>query len=237
MKKTVVPLAQKYSTWHWAQERNVALAGRELLDPRDESGARDSELHRAGVVAVDARDRVRLPARELLERLVGVPVAEVADRDEARLDLLGLGGLRSGLPTEFSVERHDRGVAVEAVSRLLRLRGNVTLRVLLVREHERVAAPVAIVHREEVPGENAREPRISHGLLGRESLGAAAAAVFCVRQFGGALVAVVLARPVRAPLRRIDVVLRDGDELDVAVLCLLLLLGDVHEESGPAERP
>ena len=55
-----------------------------------------------GVVAVDAGDRVGLAAGELLEQLVGVPVAHVADRREPLLDLLGLGRLGQRPPSRAS---------------------------------------------------------------------------------------------------------------------------------------
>ena len=75
--------------------RRVAGGGGELLDAGDEGRPGDAQLHRGGVVAVDAGDRVGLAAGELLELLVGVPVAEVTDRRQALLDLLGLAGLEA----------------------------------------------------------------------------------------------------------------------------------------------
>ena len=127
---------------------------------------------------------------------------------------------------------------MEAVARLLCLAGHVPLRDLLVGEHERVAAAVAVVDREEVPGEDALQPRVALRLLRRQLAlgGAAGAAVLRARRLGGALVVVELARPVLAPLRRVGVVLGDLDELHVGVLRLALALADVHEQRGDADR-
>ena len=178
-----------------------------------------------------------LAARELLELLVSVPVAHLADLLEPLLDLLGLGRLRGGFLPELPVERHDRGVAVEAVARLLALGLHVALRVLLVEQHERVAAAVAVVDREEVAREDPRQPRVPRGFLGRHEAfrPAPASAVLRVCRLGGALVPVVLAGPVRAPLGRIDVVLRHLGEPDGGVPGLLLPLGDVDEQGADAE--
>jgi hypothetical protein len=60
--------------------RRVAGGRGELLDAGDESRPRNAQLHRLGIVAVYAGDRVGLAAAELLEQLVGVPIAELADR-------------------------------------------------------------------------------------------------------------------------------------------------------------
>ena len=154
------------------------------------------------------------------EELVRVPVAQLADALEALLDLLGGAALGQRLAAELAVERHDRGVAVQTVSRLLGLARHVALGELLILEHEGVAAAVAVVHREEVAGEDAGEPGVALGLLRRErALGTdQPAAVLGARRLGGAPVAVVLSRPVDAPLLGVDVVLGDLDQLEEGVL-------------------
>ena len=108
-----------------------------------------------------------------------------------------------------------------------------SLRTFLVREHEGVPAAVAVVDGEGVAGEHAGQPGRALGLLGRQhALGRGAAAVLGVRGRDRALVAVVFARPVLAPLGCVGGVLGDLDETQVGVLGLLLALEDVHQKSG-----
>ena len=92
------------------------------------------------------------------------------------------------------------------------LRFGLPLGLLLVVEHVGVAAAVAVVERERVPEEHAPEPRVAFDLLRGQGLTAAVSAKARASRFGCALIAVVLPRPVDAPMGWVGVVLPDFDE-------------------------
>ena len=183
------------------------------------------------IVAVDARDRVDT-AGHCLQHLVRVPVGQLADALEALLDLRCRGALRERLTAELAVERHDGRMAMEAVARLLRLARHVALGDLLVL-------------RACTRGRGGRGSRRRRGSL-RTAAGATGrarllrreaalgtnhpAAVLGACRLSGALVAVVLAGPVGAPLLRVDVSFGELDQLEVGALCLLLSLEDIDEQ-------
>ena len=97
---------------------------------------------------------------------------------------------------EPPIGRDDRRVAVQALARLRPRRHALGL--LLVGQHVRVAAPVAVVDRERVAGEHPLEPRIALDLLVGQRLRAAVLRAADVRR---PAIAVVLARPVHSPGR------------------------------------
>ena len=181
-------------------------------------------LHRRGVVAVDARDR-------MADQLARLGVGHRVDRLES-LDEVATAGLHVGAV--------DRGVAVEARARLLR--HVLAFGEGLVLEHVGVPALLAEVDRKRVARPHrpeARilgEPRLGHHRAGigrrrraRHRFAPPVARAYLVH---GAAVAVVLEREVLAPHRRILGVVAKLDNPVEGIPRLLLALEDVDQERG-----
>src|SRR5690606_38668215 len=154
----------------------------------DEAGPGDAQRHRLGIVAVDAAHRMRVTAFvELLTQIlitVLIALFEPGHRIAA---------------AELAIERHDRGMTMQAGSRL---RLAQALGRLLVREHVGMTPAVAVVDRERVAEEHAFQPRIALDLLLRQRLAAAVAPEPRLGGERGPEVAVVLGGPVAPPDRR-----------------------------------
>jgi hypothetical protein len=105
--------------------------------------------------------------------------------------------------THLAVERHDRRVTVQTGTGLRLLQAP---RRLLIGQHVGVTAPVPVVDGERVSQEHALEPGIAFDLLLRQRLAAAVSAEARAGGECGALITVVLARPVDTPRRWIGVV-------------------------------
>src|SRR5690606_38423614 len=82
------------------RERDVSF--RERGDSRQEPGAGDAQSHRVRIVAIDATDGMRMAG--VLQLLVKVLIAVLVSLFETSHRIPG---------AQLSVERHDRGVAVE----------------------------------------------------------------------------------------------------------------------------
>jgi hypothetical protein len=197
------------------QVRQIGVARGKCLDAVEEAGPRHSQLHGRGIMAIDAGDRVRNQPLALGVFLVmGLLVGHGAGFDKPGLDVAA---------AEVAIKRQDRGVAVQAGAGLLHLVDALGL--LLVREHVGVPALLAVVEAEGVAGEDALEARVSLELGGRQPV---AAAEFAALVVGGPQVAVVLAREVAAPDRRVHRVLGEVGEFEILFARLALALHDVH---------
>ncbi len=183
---------------------------------------RDAELHRIGVVTIDAGDGV------IDERLTGI-VFEVAclvvrhgaNQLKAFLYLLALvvvGDAR--FATVVFVGGDDRGMAVEAGPPLFVFRDAFGL--LLIAEHVGVAPLLAIVDRERVAGE---EDAVARELV--EALEGFAAAESRACDVNGLLVAIELARVVLAPFGGVDRSIGDRHDAKDGFLSFVTALADI----------
>ena len=220
----------------WMCGVGSALLG-ERADAEQEPRARHAQLHRLRIVAVDAAHGVgALGVREL------ELVPPATGFDEPVFDHLGVRrrvrhraerreALEDVAAAQPAVGRDHRRVAVQAIARLRHARHALGL--LLIGQHVRVAAPIAIVDRERVAREQPLQPRIAVDLLVGQRLGTAVLRAADVRR---AAVSVVLARPVHSPRRRVGRLLVDLDQAQVGILRLLLALEDVHEQRHREKR-
>ena len=205
--------------------------------PANEARARDAQLHALRIVAIDAAHRVS--AVHVLKRrrraagdwIRGAGLHDLGVRFAIRQLAERLEPLEHVAAAQSAIRRNHRGVALQAGAGLRPL--GDALGLLLVLEHVRVAATVAIVDRERVAGEHARQPGKRRGFLCRQRFRPAESRL---RRLRGALVVVVLARPVHAPGRRVGRLLADLDQTDVRIARLLLALEDRRQQCGDQEH-
>ena len=140
----------------------VSLALGQRRDASQKPRARDAQSHRLGIVAVHAAHR--MPVAAIVKLLVHFRVREL---------VRGVEAFHGVAAPELAVKGHDRRVAVEARARL---GFRQALGGLLVEEHERVAAPVAVVDGERVPPKHPLQPLVALDFLLGQGLAPRAAA-------------------------------------------------------------
>ena len=204
------------------QMRYGRRAFRQRLDAANKSGTGYPEVHGVGCVAVHAGDRMRMP--HVVQHFVGLLIAHGEGLFKALVRVA---------VAELAVERHHRGVAVDARAGLgLRL----SLGLFLILQHVRVAPSVSIVDGKRIAREHALEPGIPFDLFFGEGLGAAVSAETGASGDGGATVGIVLFGPVLAPDRRIGGVFIHLHQTHVWTQRLGLAFENIHQKGSHQHR-
>src|SRR5262249_33661867 len=140
------------------------------LNTFDEGRSGHPDRHGFRVMAVDAGYRVGMAARVQFR-------AQILIRESIRCLEPGHGIAVSDLP----VQRHHRSMTMEARPRL---RFGEPLRMLLILEHVRMPAAVAVVERKGVAEKHPLEPRIALDLLLWQRFAATMSSEASMRGFG-----------------------------------------------------
>jgi len=211
------------------------VAGGQEGDPADQARLGDAQLHRLGVMAVDAGHRVR-------DELRGLVIRHLADRLEAGHELrLGRGAeegilqrsRRTALQPRLAERDGVGGVAVETGARLLPLRH--PLGGPLVFQHVGVAPAVPEVDRKGIPVEHRHQAWVPLQPARGQRL-APAAAVLGAARLGGAQVGIVLAREVLPPFCRIDHALIECRHLEYDLFGFFLAQRDILHQQQYCKR-
>jgi hypothetical protein len=205
-----------------------ALGGFQRAHALDEARPRDLELHRGGIVTIDACHRMR-------DQLARLGEGQLIDLFEAFHEVAVAGLL---------VRHGNRRVAMQAGARLLH--HILALGVGLVIEHEGVAALLAEILRKGVAGPHrlqARvflEARLGHDRarvgLGRRAWLGFASAVARALLVDGAPIVVVLQGKILAPDGRVDGFLGELHHAKERIPRLLFTLDDRDEKEHADNR-